>query len=866
MSQARRRAKPGNEIKIGEKSQMEEEQVTEDQNEVMGMEVEEDAIQDGELYDVLAKVDQKGQEDGAEKQTNQPQKKNNADVETAFSVEDQTKVIIDQKVGAKWNGNVKEKGENVGLRRSGRMKIVVDEEENLQCEQYKVGANEQYQPQKQYNVTWIGRGEHIQGKGECVKQKQSGSKQHVSKEPFQSCEQHEEGINGQGHQRKQYNVMWIGRGVRKLKGAGKNLLEAESDEEVTELEDYVGEDAVMINCDAEVDEHVEQLKPKEEKGAINVEHNRPEENQQSGIVEKHFLDKEQLMSVTDDKILPCEQHEREDTEAELEVAEKLQLKHQLCNEVLPETLQVDEVQMVGKALQDEEILLIDEERDALMIQYEVEARVETVEKTEPEEQQDCLTEEQVDTKEQSKEHDDATEEPIYPQELCIERTEEEIQSCGPDWLKNGEAESPEDQPQQEEQQTEVNQKEIGLTMDTEVQQDLRMNQGETQVGREYVIQNESEERQHVAEKHVQPREHSMGGNKFQLHEQQQRDVMEQDHLEGEVEIAEDEHRQEQLNNVKEKDIGLMHGVSNCLQYLVMTQTEAEVEGDSEEPKKSEVYQDQLEKRETVTSQVQPQQEGQHKKVLQEESELMNNLTSVKQDFMMIESGSQLERTSVEHNEVQEDDTAVGQVQPQKQLMEGTKEGQKDENEAGFEKNQSEESENGVMVQRDQPKEQRVERIEEQSQPCIQQNEASEKDACQEKNNAASNENLASSSSTIEVSGAFLCKSLGVAKANLPDHKHQDEQRRPLRQGLRSSCKKEEATTKAKNQLERATPVRRSLRPRKTISEATVVTENGPDRSKEQLKHSGRARPSKRKPGIAEADQASKSQKTRKTDL
>ncbi|KVH96243.1 hypothetical protein Ccrd_001672 [Cynara cardunculus var. scolymus] len=998
----------------------------------MGMEVEEDAIQDGQLYDIMARIDQEGQEDGAEKQQNQPQKKNNMVVETAFSVEDQTEVIIDQKVGGEWNGNGngngKEKGEIVGLRRSGRMKIVVDEEENLPCEQYKVGANEQYQPQNQCSFTWISRGEHIQGKGGCVKQRRSGSKQHVSEEPFQPCEQLEEGIKEKGHQRKQYNVVWIGRGVRKLEGAGKYL--PESDEEVIELEDYVGEDAVMINCDAEVDEHVEQLKLKEEKGAINMEHNRPEENQQSDTVEKQFLDKEQLMSVIDDKVLPCEQHERVDTE----VAEKLQLKHQRCNEVLPETLQVDDevkegqyllmarsdeqevgvikewigkqkqgegesmeqigsqlqqnhlsgeqvdlqkqskeendcnfytqgppqrgsmeqdllqkqdhrsgdeqnsvmmqcevqvkdasvekqhddtveeqirpeeqpkkgteeeqqngggteqkmleiqVQKVGKPLQDEEIkkgrVLTDEERDALVIQYEVQAGVENVEKTEAEEQHDCLTEEQVDTKEQSKEHDDVTEEPIHLQEKCIERTEEEIQSCGPDLLKNGEAESAEEQPQQEEQQTEVNQKEIGLVMDSEVQQDLRMNHGETEVGRAYVIQNESEERPNVAENHVLPQEHCMGGNKFQLHKQQQRDVMKQVHIEGEVEVAEDEHPEEQLNKVKEKDIVLMHGVSNCLQDLVMTQTEAEVEGDNEEHNKSEVYQGPLEKRETVTSQGQPQQEGQHKKLLQEESELMNNLTAVEQDFMMIESGSQLERTSadmigsgsqlemtsVEHNGVQEDDTVVGQVQPQKEVMEGTKEGQKGENEAGFEKNQSEECEDDVKVQRYQPQEQCVERTEERSQPCIQQTEASEKDAGQEENNAASNENVASSSSIIEVSGAFPCKSLGVAKVNLPDHKHQGEQRRPLRQGLRSSCKKEEATTKAKNQLERATPVRRSLRPRKTTSEATVVIENGPNRSKEQLKHSRRARPSKRKPGIAEAEQASKSQKTRRTDL
>ncbi|KAM0057838.1 hypothetical protein Hdeb2414_s0005g00163151 [Helianthus debilis subsp. tardiflorus] len=78
-----------------------------------------------------------------------------------------------------------------------------------------------------------------------------------------------------------------------------------------------------------------------------------------------------------------------------------------------------------------------------------------VEKAEESDNQiDHLTKE---TKAQSTDlHDVVVEEAVHPQEQCVEKTEESLQSCEQDQSKNVAAESAE----QEEQQTEVNQKEI----------------------------------------------------------------------------------------------------------------------------------------------------------------------------------------------------------------------------------------------------------------------------------------------------------------------------------------------------------------------------------------------------------------------
>ncbi|KAI7750846.1 hypothetical protein M8C21_003043 [Ambrosia artemisiifolia] len=138
----------------------------------------------------------------------------------------------------------------------------------------------------------------------------------------------------------------------------------------------------------------------------------------------------------------------------------------------------------------------------------------------------------------------------------------------------------------------------------------------------------------------------------------------------------------------------------------------------------------------------------------------------------------------------------------------------------------------------------VEITEQHNQPCIQQTETSEKDSLQEKTNPVrKEENTTSSGSTSEGS------------------------RRPLRQGLRSSSKKEDAVPKSnsKKQLELVTPVRRSLRSNTTISEPAVVTEVL-DQSKELVANSGRTRSSKRKTKIAEAEQVSNTRKTRRTGL
>ncbi|KAI7750844.1 hypothetical protein M8C21_003041 [Ambrosia artemisiifolia] len=139
----------------------------------------------------------------------------------------------------------------------------------------------------------------------------------------------------------------------------------------------------------------------------------------------------------------------------------------------------------------------------------------------------------------------------------------------------------------------------------------------------------------------------------------------------------------------------------------------------------------------------------------------------------------------------------------------------------------------------------VEITEQHNQPCIQQTETSEKDSLQEKTNPVrKEENTTSSGSTSEGS------------------------RRPLRQGLRSSSKKEDAVPKSnsKKQLELVTPVRRSLRSNTTISEPAVVTEVLDHSKEEQVTLSGRTRSSKRKTKIAEAEQVSNTRKTRRTGL
>ncbi|XP_076895454.1 uncharacterized protein LOC143548078 [Bidens hawaiensis] len=92
--------------------------------------------------------------------------------------------------------------------------------------------------------------------------------------------------------------------------------------------------------------------------------------------------------------------------------------------------------------------------------------------------------------------------------------------------------------------------------------------------------------------------------------------------------------------------------------------------------------------------------------------------------------------------------------------------------------------------------------------------------------------------------------------------------RRTRQGLRSGSKKEDAdaSSHSKTPRELVTPVRRSLRSNKTSSEPAVISE-APENSKEQeVTYSGRTRASKRKPGTAEAEQVSSTQKTRRTGL
>ncbi|KAL4569440.1 hypothetical protein LXL04_025078 [Taraxacum kok-saghyz] len=79
---------------------------------------------------------------------------------------------------------------------------------------------------------------------------------------------------------------------------------------------------------------------------------------------------------------------------------------------------------------------------------------------------------------------------------------------------------------------------------------------------------------------------------------------------------------------------------------------------------------------------------------------------------------------------------------------------------------------------------------------------------------------------------------------------------PLREGLRSSCKKQKPTPKPKKQREHAPPVRRNLRSRKTNEEADIIIE-GPDNSKEQVEYSGRTRSSKRLSKSSEVEQHGK---------
>nr|XP_043638691.1 titin homolog isoform X2 [Erigeron canadensis] len=159
------------------------------------------------------------------------QDKEEEEKETGFLVEGRTKVIIGQNVCGKRNEDVKYKGESVGVRRSGRRKHDVCNEKSLPCEQAKKGTKEQ------------------------------------------------------GQKRKHYNVVWIGRRVRKLTEFERDLLEDESGDEVTGIEDNAAreKDVEMIGSDTEI---VEQYEQKEAKTAINVKQTWPIKNQKSDIIKK----------------------------------------------------------------------------------------------------------------------------------------------------------------------------------------------------------------------------------------------------------------------------------------------------------------------------------------------------------------------------------------------------------------------------------------------------------------------------------------------------------------------------------------------------------------------------------------------------
>ncbi|KAM0055783.1 putative linker histone H1/H5, domain H15, winged helix-like DNA-binding domain superfamily [Helianthus debilis subsp. tardiflorus] len=635
----------------------------------------------------------------------------------------------------------------------------------------------------------------------------------------------------QSRPQKKYNVTWIGRRARKLREDEIDFLNELFDDKVTELEADVG--------DAKVDEHVEQPERKEaEIDALNVK-----SDDDVTVLEA---------DVGDAKV---DEHVEQPEPKEEKGATDMEVEHNLQEE----NQQSDIVE--GRTLGEERIMddeNLSEEQDSVMMQCEAhvtaasaeeqhgdtfdeqiqpeENEEECVEKTEEsDEQVDRLTKEQVETKAQSADlhedddddddDDDVTEEPIHPQEQWVEKAEESDKQPDRVTEEQEEAKAQSAYLHNDDDVTEepIHPQEqcVEKTVESDTQLD-RLTEGQVEAKAQSADMHDDD----VTEEPIHPKE--------QCVEKTVESDTQLDRLtEGQVEAKAQSADMHDDDDVTEEPI---HPQEQCVEKTVESDTQLDrlTEGQVEAKAQSADMHDD----DDVTEEpIHPQE--QYVEKAEESDNQIDHLTK---------------ETKAQSTDLHDDDDVIEEaVHPQEQCVEKTEESlqscEQDQPKNVAAKSAEQEEQQTEVNQKeiesaDVQQEPFVEMIEQKNESCIHQTETSEKDSSEENNNPVrKEENTTSSGSTSEGS------------------------RRTLRQGLRSSSKKEDAAPKSgsKKQPELVTPVRRSLRSSKTISEAAVVTEVA-DHSKEQVTHLGRTRSSKRKTEIAEAEQVSNTRKTRRTGL
>ncbi|KAK1423133.1 hypothetical protein QVD17_18428 [Tagetes erecta] len=233
----------------------------------------------------------------------------------------------------------------------------------------------------------------------------------ISEEKSLSCEQNN---TRQNQPQKKYNVTWIGRRAQKQKVEveGDNLNE-QSDDEVIALEGGVS--------NAKVDECVERFDQKEENGAMDIEHDRQEENKPSDIIEGQVLgegrttDNEKLNELSDDEVnvLEGDVSCAKTDECVLTLDQKEEkgatdMEHNQQKENQPSD--VVEGQTLGEErVTDDESMSKEQVTDAGTFEEQM--------LIEPNKQLDCLTNEHIEMDEQYADphNDDATKELIHPE-------------------------------------------------------------------------------------------------------------------------------------------------------------------------------------------------------------------------------------------------------------------------------------------------------------------------------------------------------------------------------------------------------------------------------------------------------------------
>ncbi|XP_071695408.1 uncharacterized protein [Rutidosis leptorrhynchoides] len=337
---------------------------------------------------------------------------------------------------------------------------------------------------------------------------------------------------------------------------------------------------LIVAADVERNPHVENQQQSdifEKQNDLDVEQadlekqNKIEKSTEQDQQQKHEI---QTVDVQDSVMILCE---AQTIVADVGKQDDDDVKEQICHEEHPEkgNEQDESVPQQEQCVENREAELTEEQHTEVN-QKEIVLPIDTeVDNLQMHEQQTSDVIEHVQVEGDTKVSEgECQQEQLNQQDSMMSQTESEVKGNKHEdsvsqqelCFENREAELP------EEQQTEVNQNEIVLTIDTEVQQNLETNDATACI-------DVSKEQPIASNEHVQPQHDCTEVDKLQMHEQQTSDVIEQVQL-GDTKVSEDQ------------------------QDSMMSQTESEVETDNKEHENQELHQDQIKKQETVTSEVQ----------------------------------------------------------------------------------------------------------------------------------------------------------------------------------------------------------------------------------------------------------------------